>query len=253
MRSLILLLLTLLCSAGTRAEEVPVLQLYTEEYPPVSFSHAGRAEGMASEVVREILRRLDEPANIQVVPWARGYQIVQKTPNTALFATIRNAEREPHFKWVGPILLARDSFYTLKGSGLQIHSTADLQQIEAIAVPRDWFTYQELRAQGLGNLQGVTEPQQMFKMLRRGRVKLIVADNLSFFSRGEAASQVDYLTPADVEVAYPYRTSLGYITFWPGTDEAVIRRWQATLDQMKADGSFSRIYQRWLPGEPEPR
>lgn len=252
MRSLILLMLTLLCYGSLRAQETPELQLYTEEYPPVSFSRAGQAEGMASDVVREILRRLKQPANIQVVPWARGFQTVQKTPNTALFATIRNPEREPHFKWVGPILLARDSFYTLKGSGVQIRNTDDLRQVDAIAVPRDWFTYQELSAQGLDNLQGVNEPQQMFKMLRRGRVKLIVADNLSFFSHGETASQVDYLTPNEVEVAYPYRTSLGYITFWRGTDEAVIRRWQTALDQMKADGSFSRIYQRWLPGEPEP-
>lgn len=252
MRSLALLLLALVCSASLRAGEAPMLQLYTEEYPPVSFSRDDRAEGMASEVVREILRRLDEPASIQVVPWARGYQTVRKTPNTALFATIRTQEREPHFKWVGPILLARDAFYTLKGSGVQIRNAADLQRVEAIAIPRDWFTYQELSAKGMRNLQGVTEPQQMFKMLRRGRVKLIVADNLSFYSQGEAASQVDYLTPAEVEVAFPYRTSLGYITFWPGTDDAIIRRWQTTLEQMKVDGSFSRIYQRWLPGEPEP-
>ena len=59
------------------------------------------------------------------------------------------------------------------------------------------------------------------------------------------------LTAKDVEVALPYRASLGYITFWPGTDPAVIQRWQRELDAMKADGSFSRIYQRWLPGEPE--
>lgn len=252
MRSLTVLMIALLCCGSLRAQETAELQLYTEEYPPVSFSRAGRAEGMASEVVREILRRLEQPANIQVVPWARGYQTVQKTPNTALFATIRNSQRESQFKWVEPILLARDAFYTLKDSGVQIRNTDDLRQVEAIAVPRDWFTYQELSAQGLDNLLGVNEPQQMFKMLRRGRVKLIVADNLSFYSRGEAASQVDYLTPDKVEVAYPYRTSLGYISFWSGADEAVIQRWQKALDQMKADGSFSRIYQHWLPGEPEP-
>ncbi len=132
----------------------------------------------------------------------------------------------------------------------------DLTDVAAagpIAVPRDWFSYQELRNLGLQNLLGVTEPEQMFKLLKRGRVKLIVADNLSFYSTGEAAQQVDYLKASDVEVALPYRASLGYITFWPGTDPAVIQRWQRELDAMKADGSFSRIYQRWLPGAQEPR
>lgn len=228
------------------------LQLYTEEYPPVSFSVKGRAEGMASELVRELLKRLGESGEISVVPWARGYHTVQQTPNTALFATIRNAEREPLFQWVGPILLAQDSFYALKNSGIQLHDLTDVAKAGPVAVPRDWFTYQELRSLGLQNLLGVTEPEQMFKMLKRGRVKLIVADNLSFYSTGDAAQQVDYLTAKDVEVALPYRASLGYITFWHGTDPAVIQRWQRELDAMKADGSFSRIYQRWLPGEPEP-
>ena len=243
--ALLLSLLALLSQAAP-------LQLYTEEYPPVSFSANGRAEGMASELVRELLKRLGESGEISVVPWARGYHTVQQTPNTALFATIRNAEREPLFQWVGPILLAQDSFYALKNSGIQLRDLTDVAKAGPVAVPRDWFSYQELRNLGLTNLLGVTEPEQMFKMLKRGRVKLIVADNLSFYSTGDAAQQVDYLTAKDVEVALPYRASLGYITFWHGTDPAVIQRWQRELDAMKADGSFSRIYQRWLPGEPEP-
>jgi len=47
-------------------------------------------------------------------------------------------------------------------------------------------------------------------------------------------------------VVYPYRSSEGYITFWPGTDDAVIRRWQAApggiaaaLQGLKAEGGGS--------------
>ena len=228
------------------------LQLYTEEYAPVSFSRAGKAAGMATEVVEEILRRQGQAANIQVVPWARGYQTVLRTPDSALFATIRSTEREASFQWVGPILQTHDGFYALKGSGLVIRTQTELAAAGPIAVPRDWFTFQELTAKGMPNLLGVSEPIQMFKMLRRGRIKLILADNLSFFSRGDAASQVDYLTAKDVEVVLPYRTSYGYIAFWHGTDAQTLERWQTTLDTMKADGSFAAIYQRWLPGETPP-
>jgi len=119
--------------------------------------------------VRELLKRLGEPGEISVVPWARGYHTVQQTPNTALFATIRNAEREPLFQWVGPILLAQDSFYALKGSGIQLRDLTDVAAAGPIAIPRDWFSYQELRNLGLQNLLGVTEPEQMFKLLKRGR------------------------------------------------------------------------------------
>lgn len=234
-----------------RAAAAP-LQLYTEEYPPVSYSNKGRVDGLAAELVRELLRRLGEDASITVVPWARGMRIVQTTPDTALFATIRNAEREPQFKWVGPILLATDAFYALKGSGLAVRNRAELEKLREIAVPRDWFTYQELKAAGVKNLLGLNEPAQMFKMLRMGRVQVIVADNLSFYAQGEAAEQVANLKASDVEVVLPYRSSYGYISFWRDTPTAVVQKWQTTLDQMRRDGSFSRIYQRWLPGEPEP-
>jgi len=246
------LLCCLLLACPARAERIE-LQMYTEEYAPVTFLRDGVADGMATEVVRALLQRLGEAASIQVVPWSRGFHTVQRTPGTALFVTIRNAERESMFKWVGPIMLAQDSYYGLKGSGLKIERPEQLHEVGPIAVPRAWFSYQELSAAGMPNLLGVTEPEQMFRMLRHRRVKLIVADNLSFYARGEAARQVDWLGPEDVEVVYPYRASQGYITFWPGTEDAEIERWQAELDRMKADGSFSRIYQRWLPGAEEPR
>lgn len=243
----LILMLAWLLPAGAQP-----LQLYTEEYPPISFSRDGQPAGMAVELVQELLRRLDQQAQMQVVPWARAYRIAQTTPDSAIFPTMRTSEREAQFKWVGPIILASDNFYALKGSGIIVKRPEQLARFPAIAVPRDWFSYQELTAAGMNNLLGATEPEQMFKLLHIGRVPLIVADNLSFYARGEPAKQVARLKLDDVEVVYPYRQSFGYLTFWAGTDDAVIRRWQQALDEMKADGSFSRIYQRWLPGAEEP-
>lgn len=247
-RVALLLLLTWLLPDGTQA-----LLLFTEEYPPVAFSDRdGQAAGMAVEVAQEILRRMDQPASLQVVPWSRAYRIAQTTPDTAIFPTMRTAEREPQFKWVGPILLTADNFYALKGSGIVIRDQQELSRVRQIAVPRDWFTYQQLRAAGMTNLLGVNEPSQMFQLLRVGRVPLILADNVLFYARPEAVGGKQPLRPHEVEVVYPYQVSYGYITFWVGTDDAEIQRWQAALDEMKRDGTFSLIYQRWLPGAEEP-
>lgn len=193
------------------------------------------------------------PDSQLAVPWARAYRITQTTPDTAIFpTTIRNSQRQPLFKWVGPIILAHDNFYALRGSGIVIRDSKKLAAFRDIAAPRDWFSYQELQAAGMKNLLGVNEPVQMFSLLRSGRVPLIVADNLSFYARGEAAEQVDHLRPDEIEVAFPYRDSYGYITFSLDTDDALIRRWQDALDDMKRDGSFSRIHQHWLPGAEVP-
>ena len=44
------------------------LELYTEEYPPITFSQNGGAAGLGVEVVEEILRRTGRHAPIQVAP-----------------------------------------------------------------------------------------------------------------------------------------------------------------------------------------
>ncbi|NIV14469.1 MAG: transporter substrate-binding domain-containing protein, partial [Aliifodinibius sp.] len=115
---LVLIFLTnVVCAKG--------LTIITEEYPPVNFKKEGVIRGSSVEVVREILRRLKQPDNIRMLPWARGYNLLKTQPNIALFSTVRNQERESRFHWVGPLCISRNGFYARKGSGIQINSIED--------------------------------------------------------------------------------------------------------------------------------
>ncbi len=169
-------LLVLGLSAAVPAQS---LQFYTEEYPPLNYSRDGRPVGLAVDLVRELFERTGDHGRISVVPWARGYQAAQLEPNTALFVTMRTAERERLFKWVGPVVVAVTSFYALRGSGIRIERFEDVTRIGQVAVPRQWYSYQALQARGLPNLVGVKGPQQMMTMLRHGRVPVVVADNVT--------------------------------------------------------------------------
>lgn len=224
------------------------LRLYTEEYPPINYSEDGEPTGLATEVVREIMRRTGQHAPINVVPWARGYQLAQMRPNTGLFVTMRTAEREALFKWVGPLVRAVTSFYALRSSALHIASLDEARQFGAIAVPRDWYSHQRLRAEGFNDLYPVTGPAQVIRMLKRGRVKLMVLDNLSL----NALLAQGGVQAGEVELLHSFMHSDAYIAFSPQTDAALIARWQVELDGMKADGSFAAIYHKWLPGETPP-
>lgn len=241
-----LLSLCALClAAGLRAEQ---LQLYTEEYPPLNFARDGRPVGLSVDLVRELFERTGDHGRISVVPWARGYQAAQSEANTGLFVAMRTAEREKLFQWVGPVAVVVTSFYALRGSGIRIDSLADAELVGTIAVPRQWYSYQELQARGLKNLYGVIGPQQMMSMLRHGRVPVAVADNVTL----ESLLALGGLKPEDVEPLYGFLRSEAYIAFSPNTPERVIRDWQHALDSMKADGSFALIYRRWLPGQELP-
>ena len=224
------------------------LQLFTEEYPPINFSRDGKPTGLATEVVEEILRRTHTVATIAVVPWARGYKMAQVEPNTGLFATMRTPEREPLFKWVGPITTTVTSFYARHGSRLHVTSLEEAKRLKRIVVPREWFSHQVLRKLGFPNLEPVVTPDQMVKMTLNARADLLVADNQTLPAQVASVGA----KMGDLDLVYTFMKTNSYIVFSRDTPDETIQTWQEALDSMKRDGSFARIYRHWLPGTHPP-
>ncbi|MDH4230566.1 MAG: hypothetical protein OEW04_00880, partial [Nitrospirota bacterium] len=52
------------------------LKIYTEAYPPMNFVEKGKLSGLATEVVRELIKRSAIRADIQLVSWEQGYKAV---------------------------------------------------------------------------------------------------------------------------------------------------------------------------------
>lgn len=223
------------------------LQLLTEDAPPMSFEREGRPEGLAVEVVRELARRLDEPIELQLVPWTRAYHLAQKQPDTAVFSTVRTAEREHLFQWVGPLLQGHTRFYSLRSRQLRIETLEEAARVQAIAVPRLWYSYETLKGLGLGNVLGVTGSRQMVRLLKLGRAQLIATEDLTLAQELAAGGlSLDQVQPQMVIMRSDY-----YIAFSPRTDSARVRRWQAMLDHLRAEGWLDQRIERWLPGLPK--
>ncbi|WP_394559680.1 substrate-binding periplasmic protein [Aquipseudomonas alcaligenes] len=219
------------------------LRLLTEEAPPTSFLHDGKPDGYAVEVVRELIRRTDSAATIELLPWTRAYHLAKTESDVALFSVVRTVDREPSFQWVGPILRGSTRFYSLKSSQLQIDSLEQAAHAGTLALPKQWYTYETLERMGFTNLYGVPSAKHMVTMLKHGRVKLIATEDLTL--REELAS--GGLTPDEVQSHLAFMRSDYYIAFSPNTDAAQVRRWQRALDGMGEDGSLRRIRERWLP------
>lgn len=219
------------------------LQLLTEEAPPTSFSENGEPRGMAVEIVQALVERTGDAAQIHIMPWTRGYQLAQQQADTAIFATVRTAEREDKFQWVGPILQGTTSFYSLKSRNLHFTSLADVAASGPLAVPKQWYTYETLGARGFKNLYGVSSAKSMVTMLKHGRVKLIATEDLTL--KDELAS--GGLSTDQVQAHLPFMRSAYYIAFSRKTDPVVVERWQQALAEMRQDGSFAAIFRRWLP------
>lgn len=218
------------------------LRFYTEEYRPVTFSRDGKATGLATEVVEEIMRRTGMQAPIEVVPWPRAYKYATTEQNVVLFSTTYIPEREKLFKWVGPIVSTTSSVYRKRG-GMRFEN---IEQARAarVLVYRETFLEQLLHDKGFHNLYLVTSGAESMRMLMAGRAPLMAYDDIALAATAESEG----LNISDIETAHILQQTFGYIAFSRDTPDDVIARWQKALDAMKADGTFQRLYAKWLPG-----
>lgn len=235
----VLLLLGSLSAHLSAAE----LRLYTEDYRPFSYLQDGKPSGMAVAVIEALIRRTGETAHIELVPWTRGYHQVRHQADSALFSTVRTVQREAEFQWVGPIARGHTRFYTLKDAGLRVASLDDVRQLGTLAIPKQWYSYELLREQNLQNLYGVSTPQDMLRMFRHGRVKLLLANTLTL--DGMLAEQG--MHAGQLQAQFDLMPNDSYIAFSLRTDAARVARWQSALQDMRHDGSLERIYRHWFP------
>lgn len=248
MRLRVLLVLILVLAVWPRCGHLRAMTVITEESPPFNFIKDGRVTGSSTEVVREILKRLDQPEDIQVLPWARGFHMLQTQPDVALFSTTRIPDRERDFHWVGPLFTVHFDFYARRDASLQLRSLEDAKRVGAIATYKDDVKEALLRKLGFTNLDSSKSPVSNVKKLIAGRVDLWLFDNLGMPDIARQAG----VDPIELKRVLPFRTFQSYIAISKQTPPSVVQRWRDALDSMVKDGTFQEISRRWLPPESIP-
>lgn len=239
---LVVLGLSSFVAAAVRAAAPPdILPLViTEDSGPGNRLESGRPSGFNVEVVRELLRRVNHADNIQIFPWARGYQMLQNEPHIALFSTTRTPEREALFKWVGPTNVNTWVLYKKKGNALKITSLDDARKVGAIGVLRDDAKHKYLLDNGFTNVDPVNLGMQNAQKLQGGRIDLWLTANLGFVAETEKAG----IDMAQFEQVLVLRRHYLYIALSKETPDTTVHTWQAALDAMKKDGTYKAILSR---------
>jgi polar amino acid transport system substrate-binding protein len=224
------------------------LKVLTEENPPLNFIRDGQITGLATEVVRALVKRSGTGGKIRLVAWPEGYQALSEQPNVALFSTVMTAERKPLFQWVGPLAVLDTNLYALKGSGLAIANLDDARKVNKIATVSKYYSEQILQKEGFTNTQSYPDREATVSELLDGKVQLLASSNLGMpAALKEMGGSMD-----DVEIAFTLSTDLFYVAFSKETSPQLVARWQDALDGMKRDGAFAKIYAKWLPAEIPP-
>ena len=226
--------------AGT--SNAPSLQLVTEDYPPITFMKDGKVTGFATEVVQEILKRLNQPDNIKMMAWDDAYNLALKEKNVLLFSTTRTEQRETLFKWVGPIGSYNDILYAKSGSGIVINNLEDAKKVGKIGVVDGWFSKEFLTGLDFKNLESTKLPAENAKKLVEGKVDLCAfTDTTAPEILKEAGYSMDQIAPAYVIKTYEF-----YIAFSKDTSDAIVSEWRRSFEEMKTDGTFGKISAKWV-------
>jgi polar amino acid transport system substrate-binding protein len=217
------------------------LEIYTEDSPPGNYLHDGKLAGLSVEVVREILNRLKLPGNIQVVPWARGYNLTLTQPNRALFSTTRFPQRERLFKWVGPLYTQNWGFYGKKGSNLQIDSLDEAKKVARIGTYHKDAKEQFLKGKGFTNLVSANKNISNIKRIMEGKLDLWVSSDFNIHYLVQQAG----VAPDQLELVFAFRNVTNYIAFSIQTPDDLIITWQQMLDEIKRDGTYKKISKKY--------
>lgn len=214
------------------------LTLYCEEDQPLQYYNAeGKLTGFTVELVEEIQRRVGDNSPIQVVPWARGLEMLNRGSNTFLFTMARTADRENLYQWIGPIASVTYELFTKADSEIQINSLEDARKLSLIGVYRNDIRDQTLTKLGFKNLDRAASNISSFRKLMVGRVSAYTDSKLGVAGVAKAAGyQV-----SDVKSIFRLFDSQLYIAASKSTNKNIVKKWNDTLNEMKKDKSFHRL------------
>nr|WP_315848987.1 transporter substrate-binding domain-containing protein [uncultured Rhodoferax sp.] len=249
------LLLVALLAGGPWASaqpQTPVLQALTESLPPLNYEQDGKITGFASELLDLMVADAGISLQKQLLPWVRAYDRATKPGDTVLYSLVRTPEREPLFRWVGPIGPRRILLYkwadrtdiqpkTLDdvrnyriGTTLESAATKNLIKQGFVPMPTDGA------ASGLE--QGANDEQNMRKFIAKRFDLLVSLDWAAAYNAKNAG-----IDPADLVPALVLDDSLNY---WYGlnlsVDPDVAKRLNAALQKLRNDGRYTQLRQKYL-------
>lgn len=216
-------------------------KIMTEEYPPFNYSQDGKVTGLSTDIIIELAKKIGHPEDIEMLPWARAYGLIQQKDGLILYSMTRTEAREDMFKWVGPVAPNSWVFFAKKGSGITLGSLEDAKKVGKIGTYKDDAAESFLKEEGFTNLDSVVADEQNVPKLMAGRINLWVVGELQGIYKAKAKGVSDQL-----EKVLDVKDTQLYIAFSKNTPDEEIAKWQAALDAMKADGSYDALVKKYM-------
>jgi polar amino acid transport system substrate-binding protein len=222
-----------LCVAAGTALAAP-LTVTTEDYPPFNMPKAGSDAivGISTDALRKTFELAKIDYTISLFPWTRAYDAARQDPNTCVYSTTRTDEREPLFKWVGP-LAHNDWVLFGRADSPKLTSLADAKAYVIGGYHGD-ATTEFLEAQGLKVDEANAD---------RLNPQKLAAKRIDFWAAGSALGP--YVSKREgVDNVVPVlriKDATLYLACNKAVPDEVIGKLNAALKQLTDDGTVAAI------------
>ncbi len=224
------------------------LYIFTENYPPYNASTTGEGfahnaediEGICTDMVKEMMKRVDYEYIMKMRDWSRAYEWVQGRENHALFCTARTDQREDEFQWVGPLAPIKWTLFAAPDSDIEVESLEDAKQYKIAGYKGDVMS-DYLASQGFDVIMNVSGEQNP-RRLSLGHADLWVTDGLVGPLVAEEEHGITGLKPVLV-----FRETPMYLAVSNETDPKIVEDLQRGLDEARESGALDDIISRYQP------
>lgn len=219
------------------------IRVVTEDYPPYNFEKNGVVEGVSTAVVRAVLAEAGLDAQIQLMPWARAYELAQHADNVLIYSMARTSAREDMFKWVGQVAPSEWFLYSYRGREVPLKTLEDAKRYRIATVYQD-VGEQYLLEKGFDrkrNLQSSNRYAHNYEKLKLGRVDLWIASSvLADYLAREAGSDPALQLKAELKLEEIGDNGL-YMAFSLGTSDALVERCRQAFERLRRAGRLPRV------------
>lgn len=237
------LLIVTAATASVLSADFPTFTYITEESPPDNFTDKGELKGLSVDLLKKMWEKMGiPPQKMELLPWSRGYEMVQTQPHTVLFSMARLPEREKLFKWVGPTRTTTFAVVAKKGARINITKKEELQKYRIGTVRNDYSEALVLKSGvPLSSLDRSDDNPAVARKFKAGRFDLFVysESGLDSFLKEVGMSkkdcQVVYTLPG-AEISY---------AFHKDTPDADVRKFQQALNAILNDKAYLQLLHKY--------
>jgi polar amino acid transport system substrate-binding protein len=223
----------ILSLAAAPVAAADVVHFTTEDYPPYNYRVGGEIRGAGYDQVLLMMKEINVPYTIEMMPWARAIALAESEPLHCVFTTAHIPEREKLFKWVEPIAVGRNFMVSHKNSEIKV-GTIEEAKAYIVGTQRNDYTQTLLENEGFPKIDLATDLKLTLKKLVTKRIDLMPISEQHYIELQEKGEEL--------EAQFVFSEQKFAIACNADFPQELLARMQGALDKLIADGTQAEIF-----------